>query len=475
MIGSVVSIKPKAYVLSDKQVEKIHRATLDVLEHTGIKMQHPKAAEILNGAGARVEKDRIFLPAAIVDEAIGNSPSRVILGCRNFEDSIILEEDRTWFGPCLDCLNYLDPITNERRAYTAEDCRINASIADGLDNFTWVMTLGLADDVPPGIADRVIARQALAYCEKPLAFCCQGLASTRDIYEMSLVISGNKKHFKQAPNIATILSPTSPLSLSEVTIDRLLFCVEKDIPIIICPAPSAGSTSPVTFAGTIVQANAESLSCLVLAQILHPGFPIIYGAMPSIMDMATTIFSYGAVELSLMSGAFCQMVKYYKLPSFGTGGCSDAKYVDAQAAAEATFSLLSSSLTGANLIHDCGILDHGSVASPAYNVLIDEVLGMVKSYEQGIIINDNTLAIDVVDRVGPGGHFLEEAHTLNNFRDVWYPKLFERMDYDRLLEKGAKNFEERLLEKTKQAMAHVPAPLSPEVMAELDRMAKHWK
>lgn len=475
MNDSVDSIKPKAFVLSHAQVEKIHCATLDVLEHTGIRMQHPKAAEILGGAGARVDRDRIYLPAAIVDEALGNSPSRVVLSRRNFEESIILEGDRTWFGPCLDCLNYLDPITNERRVFTSEDCRKNASLADGLSNFSWVMTLGLADDVPPAIADRVIARQALTYCEKPLAFCCQSLDSTREIYEMSLVISGNEKHFEQAPNIATILSPTSPLALSEVTIDRLLFCVEKNIPVIICPAPSAGSTSPVTFAGTIAQANAESLSCLVIAQILRPGFPIIYGAMPSIMDMATTIFSYGAPELSLMSGAFCQVAKYYKLPSFGTGGCSDAKCVDAQAAVEATFSLLSSSLTGANLIHDCGILDHGSVASPAYNVLIDEVLGMVKSYERGIISNDDTLALDVVDRVGRSGHFLEEEHTLKHFRNVWYPQLFERMDHDCWREKGAKNFEARLLEKTQQALAHVPTPLSPAVLRELDQLAKHWK
>jgi trimethylamine--corrinoid protein Co-methyltransferase len=475
MKDSVVAVKPKAFVLSGTQVEKIHGATLDLLEHTGIKMQHAKAVEMLDGAGARVEKDRIYLPAAIIDEALGNSPSRVVLGSRNYEDSVILEGDRTWFGPCLDCINYLDPITNERRAFTAEDCRINASIADGLANFTWVMTLGLADDVSPNIADRVIARQALTYCEKPLAFCCQGLDSTRDIYEMSLVISGNEKHFKRAPNIATILSPTSPLSLSEVTIDRLLFCVEKEIPVIVCPAPSAGSTGPATFAGTIVQANAESLSCLVIAQIIRPGFPIIYGAMPSIMDMATTIFSYGAPELSIMSAAFCQIVKHYQLPFFGTGGCSDAKYVDAQAAVEATFSLLSSSLSGANMIHDCGILDHGSVASPAFNVLIDEVLGMVKSYEQGIVLDDDTLALDVVDRVGPGGHFLDKEHTLNHFRDVWYPQLFERMDYDCWLEKGAKHFEDRLLEKTKQAMAYVPTPLPPEVLRELDRLAKHWK
>ena len=239
MNSSDISIKPKAYVLSDSDVEKIHGA---MLAQTGVQMQHPKAAEILAGSGARVEKDRIHLPAHVVNAAINNSPSRVVLGCRNREDIIILEGDRTWFGPCLDCLNYLDPITNERRVFTSEDCRANASLADGLPHYTWVMTLGLADDVQPEIADRVIARQALTYCEKPLTFCCQSLEGNRDIYEMSLAICGNERHFNNAPLIASILSPTSPLSLSEVTIDRLLFCVEKDIPVIICPAPAAGST-----------------------------------------------------------------------------------------------------------------------------------------------------------------------------------------------------------------------------------------
>ncbi len=475
MTDSALPIKPKASVLSNAQIKKIHAATLEMLERTGIRVQHPKAAEILEGVGARVEKDRIYLPPAVVDEALGNCASRVVLGKRGFKDAVILEGESTWFGPCLDCIDYLDPITDERRAFTAEDGRINASIADVLPHYTWVMTLGLAADVPPGIADRAIARQVLTYCEKPLAFCCQGLAGTRDIYEMSLVISGSEKHFKQAPNIATILSPTSPLSLSEVTIDRLLFCVEKGIPVIVCPAPSAGSTSPVTLAGTIAQANAESLSCLVMAQILRPGFPIIYGAMPSIMDMATTIFSYGAPELSLMSAAFCQVAKHYHLPTFGTGGCSDAKYVDAQAAVEATFSLLSASLSGTNMIHDCGILDHGSVAAPAYNVLIDEVLGMVKRYEQGIILNDDTLALDVVNAVGPSGHFLDAEHTLHNFRGIWYPQLFERMDYDRWTETGAKHFAERLREQTQAAMAYTPAPLPSEVLRELDQLAKRWK
>jgi trimethylamine--corrinoid protein Co-methyltransferase len=191
--------------------------------------------------------------------------------------------------------------------------------------------------------------------------------------------------------------------------------------------------------------------------------------------MKTTIFSYGAPEMSLMVAAMAQTAQYYRLPFFGTAGCSDAKFPDAQAAAEAAFSCLSSALSGANLVHDSGWLDHGSVASPAYMVLVNEVLEMVNQYMQGIPVDDETLALDLMDRVGPGGHYLHEDHTLKHFRNVWYSELFDRTIYDRWLERGAKSFEERLREQTQEAMNHKPAPLDQDIIQELDRMAAHWK
>jgi trimethylamine---corrinoid protein Co-methyltransferase len=169
------------------------------------------------------------------------------------------------------------------------------------------------------------------------------------------------------------------------------------------------------------------------------------------------------------------VAQYYQLPFFGTAGCSDAKVPDAQAAAEAAFSCLSSALSGANLVHDSGWLDHGSVASPAFIVLVNELLDMVNQYMRGVPVNDETLALDVIDRVGPGGHYLQEAHTLHHFRDVWYSRLFDRSIYAQWLERGARGFEERLQEQTQKAMEHQPAPLPDEVAKELEAMAKHWQ
>ena len=462
-------------MLDDEQIEQVHLATLEVLERTGVQITHPRALELLHGAGARVDGNRVRMPAWMVEDAIRMAPSRVVLGRRDGTRSVFLEGDKVWFGPSVDCIDYLDPVTDERHRFTSEDCRVTATVADALPNFTWVMTIGMADDVPADVADRFIARQVLLNCEKPLVFCCKDVDSTRDIYEMYLLAAGSEERFRQAPTCVHYSEPISPLLYYDPAVEKILFCAEKGIPLINYPAPQAGSTAPATFAATVVQGSAESLSGLVLAQLVRPGAPFIYGAFATVMDMSTTIFSYGAPEMSVMVAALAQMAQHYRLPYFGTAGCSDAKFPDAQGAAEATFSCLSSALTGANLVHDSGWLDHGSVASPAYMVLVNEILDMVNQYVKGMPVNEETLALDVIDQVGPGGHYLQEEHTLEHFREVWYSRLFDRTIQAQWLAKGAHRFEDRLREQTKKAMEHDVVPLPAEVVEELDRMAKHWK
>jgi trimethylamine--corrinoid protein Co-methyltransferase len=389
---------------------------------------------------------------------------------------VFLEGDKYWFGPSLDCIDYLDPLTDERRRFVSDDCRITSTVADALSNFTWVMTIGMADDVPPDVADRVIARQVFTYTEKPLVFCCKDVNSVRDIYEMALLVAGGEEQFRQAPIAVHYSEPISPLLYYDPAVEKILFCAENGIPLINFPAPQGGSTAPATFAGEIVQGSAESLSGLVLAQIVRPGAPFIYGAFATVMDMRTTIFSYGAPEMSLMVAAMAQMAQYYKLPFFGTAGCSDAKFPDAQAAAEVAFSCLASALVGANLIHDAASwLDHGSVASPAFMVLVNEILYMVNQFMRGVPVSDETLALDVIDKIGPGGHYLEEEHTLSHFREVWYSDLFDRTIYQTWLAQGAKRFEERLREKTGEVMKHQPAPLPGDVLKAMEQMAQSWK
>jgi trimethylamine--corrinoid protein Co-methyltransferase len=476
MFTPEIKFRPQLKVINDYQIQQIHQATLEVLERTGIQIAYPQALEILHGAGARVDGDRVRIPSWLVEDALHKAPARIVLGDRKGQRKVYVEGNKSWFGPSLDCVDYLDPLTNERRRFVSDDCRVTATLADALSNYSWVMTIGMADDVDPDIADRVIAKQVFKYTEKPLVFCCKDGNSLKDIYEMAVLIAGSKENFEQAPTIVQYSEPISPLLYYDPAVEKIIFCAENNIPQINFPAPQLGSTGPATFAGNIVQGSAESLSGLVLAQLVKSGAPFIYGAFTTVMDMRTTIFSYGAPEISLMKAAMSQMAQFYQLPFFGTAGASDAKFPDTQAGVEATFSLLSAALIGANLVHDAGSwLDHGSLSSPAFMVLVNEILYMIKQYMQGISVDDESLAIELIDKIGPGGHYLHEDHTMAHFKDIWYSDIFDRKVFDVWLEEGGAKFDQRLQEKTKALMKHQPDPLQDKVLKEIEKMEQGWK
>ena len=468
--------KPQLKVINDDQIKQLHMASLEVLERTGIKLTHPGALELLSGSGARISGDRVRIPSWMVEDAIRKAPKRIVLGKRTGERTVTLERDKSYFGPSLDCIDYMDPATHTRCRFKSCHAAATAALCDGLEGFDWCMTIGMADDVPADTADRIVARNTMQFCEKPLVFCCKDTNSTKDIYEMALLLCGGKENFDKTPFIVHYSEPISPLVYYDPAVDKILYCAEKGIPLINFPAPQSCGSAPATFAGTIVQASAESLSGLVMHQLTNPGAPFIYGAFTTIMDMRTSIFSYGAPELSLMTGALAQMAQYYELPFFGTAGATDAKFCDAQAGAEAAFQCLSSAAIGSGLIHDCSSwMDHGNLVSPEFMVLVDDIVTSVKYFMEGIPVTEETLALDIIDKVGPGGHFLQEQHTMDHFRKVKYSKLFERDVFANWQNAGEKKMEQRLQELTIEKMKHRPEPLPADIIKELDRMQTLWK
>jgi trimethylamine--corrinoid protein Co-methyltransferase len=370
----------------------------------------------------------------------------------------------------------MDPKTHRRQRFTSEHVKVTAALCDALPNFQWCMTIGMADDVSADVADRVIARNVFENCEKPLVFCCKDTNSTKDIYEMALFLCGGKDNFDAAPTVVHYSEPISPLVYYDPAMDKILYCAENRIPLINFPAPQCCGSSPATFAGALVQASAESLSGLVAHQLVNPGAPFIYGAFTTIMDMRTTVFSYGAVEMSLMTAAMAQMAQHYQLPFFGTAGATDAKFCDAQAGAEAALQILSAATVGSGLVHDCSSwMDHGSLASPEFMVLVHDLVDSVNHYMQGIAITPDTLALDVIHAVGPGGHYLQEAHTLGHFKNMKYSSIFDRTVYAQWESDGALSFEERLQAETLAKLAHRPEPLSADILKTLDEMQASWE
>jgi trimethylamine--corrinoid protein Co-methyltransferase len=278
--------------------------------------------------------------------------------------------------------------------------------------------------------------------------------------------------WRKLPMFAVYIEPSSPLNNSREAVEKLLYAAENDIPAIYTPCPISGATAPATMAGVLVQAVAECLTGVVIAQLKRKGAAIIVGGVTSILDMSTTILSYGAPELSLLSAAHTEIAQYLHLPMFSTAGCSDAKTLDQQAAIEAAISIAFAALSGANLIHDVGYLESGLSGSYDMLVMSNEIISLVKRILRGVVVDAEHLALDVIDRVGPGGHYLMDDHTLKYFRtEFWMPEPLDRTNWDVWQTNGAKPLNARVHEKVLDLIEHYqPAPIPDKIEHMLERI-----
>jgi len=272
--------------------------------------------------------------------------------------------------------------------------------------------------------------------------------------------------------------PVSPLVHPDEAVRKLLYCAEHEIPLVYTPFAAMGGTAPLSQVGIIAQMCAESLSGLVVHQLKQPGSPFIFGGMPSVMDMKTTVFSYGAAEFQLGNSLMAEMAHYFKLPNFahyfklpnfGTAGTSDSQVFDGQAVLEATSSCMMAALSGANLVHDVGLLGNATVVMPDMIVATDEIINMIRRMLPKMIVNDEALAFDVIDEVGPGGEFVTHPHTLQNFRDVWYPDLLYRGGAKEWTGSDQLTFEQRVNARTRDLLeSHQPEPLADDVVEQIE-------
>ncbi len=419
-------------ILDSSQVERIHEASLEILARTGVVVHNAEAIGLLKKAGAAVDGDRVRIPDAMVDTAIGTAPGKIEIFDRAGNPAMLLEGKSVNFGTGSDLPSTIDPKTNRHRSSAKADVERIAGLCDGLGNIDFCMSMGIASDASR-ITSYVHQFDALVRnTAKPVVFTAADAADMRDIFDLAMVVVGcDAEELQSRPRYVLYNEPISPLHHTPEGMGKMLFSAEYGIPMIYIASPMMGASAPVTMAGCIAQASAESLSGLVIHQLKNPGAPFIYGADATIMDMSTMVFSYGCPELQMMNTAFADLARRYGLPLFCIAGATDSKVVDAQAGAEMAASLLASAMNGCNLIHDVGYLEGGLCCSIESVVLADELIGMVKRYLAGFEITDDTLATDVIGRVGPMGDFLSEGHTLENFRrDAWFPGCFDRRMFE---------------------------------------------
>ena len=451
-------------MLSDEERERIAGAALGLLERVGVQLTEPEARELLHGAGARIEGERARVPEELVEEAIKSAPSTIAIYDRDGERAMELGGRSVYFGAHTDAPDVLDPWTNERRPCEEADVGRHAVLIDALDNICYTTASGMVSDRPAPIADRVALAQCLVASRKPALAMPVSNEGLIDCHEMAALAVGGDDALRDHPILIVYSEPVSPLIHPDDSIRRLLYCAQNEIPLVYTPYAAMGATAPMSPAAVTAQLCAESLSALVIHQLKRPGAPFVFGGMASVMDMRTTIFSYGAPEFQRGNALMAEMSHHFDLPNFGTAGTSDAQSFDGQAVLEAASSCMMAQLVGANLVHDVGLLGNATVVMPAMIVVTDEILAMLDHLFGEVDVSDEALGLSVLEEVGVGGEFVTHSHTFDHFRDIWYPDLLFRAGAEAWATSNQEAFQERVNARTCELIDnHEPVRLPNDV------------
>jgi len=462
-------MKPTFRLLTDEQQSSIAVAAFELPKRIGVKLTEWEAQALLHGAGARVEGDRVYIPAHLVEDAIQSAPRGISIYSRKSESVMRLQGYNCYYGAHTDAPDVLDPFTHERRPCREEDVRCNAVLIDALPNISYTTASGLVADRPPEIADRVSLAQCLRHSTKPVLAMPVTLQALADSREMAALVVGGDDALRSRPRLIIYSEPKSPLVHPDESVRKLLYCAKHEIPLVYTPCAAMGGTAPLSQAAIIAQMCAESLSGLVVHQLKRRGAPFIFGGMPSVMDMKTTIFSYGAPEFQLGNSLMAEMAHYFELPNFGTAGTSDSQVFDGQAVLEVTSSCIMAALSGANLVHDVGLLGSATVVMPDMIGATDEIINMTRHLLPEVQVNEEALALGVIRDVGPGGEFVTHPHTLHHFRDVWYPELLYRGGAKAWSGSEQLTFEQRVNARTRELIeSHQPEPLPDDVVEQIE-------
>ena len=453
--------------LSNRECQKLQWASLEILERTGARLHHQPAIDLLHKAGASVsDGNRVRIPPALVENAISTAPNEVTLYNRVGDPIMPIKNYRTFFGTGSDCLNVLDHRTGKRRKAMLQDVVEGVTLCDALPNIDFVMCMFLPGDVHTMVADRYEMETMLNYTTKPVIFVTTDLAGCVDAVKMAETVVGGSKALEQRPLTACYINVTSGLQHNEEALQKLLYLSGKGLPSTYIPVALGGATAPITLAGNMAIWNAGCMVGLVLSQLNRPGAPFItsgWGA--SALDMRTTVSPYVEPEKQFIAQ---ELAHFYDLPMFAFGGCSDSKLVDQQSGIEAALTLMTNALSGSHLVHDLGYLESGLTGSLSQLVICDELVSWIKEALMPVEITDETLALDLIEKVGPDGQFTDSDHTMAHFRDRWYPTLIERSNYAGWKNKGGKDLGQRATARVEQILAeHNPEPLPADIQKRL--------
>jgi trimethylamine---corrinoid protein Co-methyltransferase len=459
-------------ILSDDQIFEIKQAAYEVLEKTWYRVIHPGALKMLKAAGCRVKEDMVRVPRHIVQEALRTAPKGISIYDRQGDPCLRVEGRNSYYGTSTASPNTRDAVTGEVHETRLEDIARGALVADALENIDWVMPMGSAQDIPGMAADVHEFQAVVTNTTKPVVFIGYSPRGSELVFEMAASVAGGMDELRDKPFVLLYPEPITPMVYPEDVTARVLLAADLGMPQIPGPSQQLGGTAPMTMAGAVVQGLVEGFMSLVLAQVRRPGCPCFLSANFSALDMSYGTLIMGAPEKSLGLVAHAEVAQSFGLPTWGLAGATDSKLLDAQAGLEASFHILAQGLGGLNMIHDVGYMDHGMACSVHQMVMGNEIIGMARRFVRGVTVNADTLAREVIQKVGAGGNYLPEEHTYRHFRsESTMTKLLDHQDRASWQASGAKDMYTRVHEQVQSILAnHKPAPLTDDVLAKLERI-----
>ncbi len=447
-------------ILSPDQKQRIFEGMIETLRDTGVHLHHEEARALLKEHGALIDDITVRIPQNLILDALATVPPVTIVQSWDGTRKTRIEKNQVLFGPGPTPPNYTDPDTLARRKYVKNDASVVARVCEALPNIGFVQSLGTISDVTVSLADVYEFAEMIQNTTKPILSWSYTRDTCSDIHQIAIAMAGGEEAFKRCPNYVFYGEPISPLLSDFHAMDKLMYNAKNGIPQVYTPCCIGGATVPATHAGQLVCAFSESMLGVVVAQLLNPGTCVIMGGVQSIMDMQYSVYAYGSPELSLMSAALTEMAQYAGLPMFSTAGCTDTKILDVQGAIEAATSVHSAMLSGANFIHDVGYFESGMTGSVLQLVMADEQIGMSHVVAKGIEVNEETLAVEEICQVGPGGDYRDREHSQKHASALWAPTLMDRQRYEDWADQGQTTMRDRVIAKARDIIANFEGPIS---------------
>ena len=461
-------------VLSEEDIEKIDKATVRILRETGVAVYERQSLDILEKHGASVDRNSSIarIPEKLLRESLERAPKKFALSSRDRSKSVKLGFGESYFTNSLQGVKVLDHMTGEIRPSLLSDVATFARVVDFLDIVSFFGVTVVANDVPGEFHYLKELESAVKNTAKHVSHGCHGTNMAKGFVRIGQVIAGGDEELRNAPVVSGLGCPVSPLQFDKANTEAMVEFAKAGIPYDVLSMAMAGASSPISPAGTLVMINAEVLAGTTICELFNPGCPIIYGSVASIMDMRTGVMALGAPERPVINSCVAEVARHYGIPSLVGGISTDGKLPGEQVMMEKVMTGLPPLLAGSDIVFGLGLLCSGIAYSVEQLVIDSEVAGALARIKNSLKVDSESIALEAIEKAGPGGSFLGMRHTLERLRkDVWIPQLIDRNVYDNWLKLGAKGMKDKAKEKTIHILEeHEVKPLEKEQEQEIRKI-----